>query len=208
MSLKEHIQIAAIDLFSRNGIKRVSMDDVARKANVSKRTLYDFFKDKEALLIGMLNKLYEPLFEYFESLRKGSYTALEIILLCDEKLREKPVWLNECFMEDINRFPFAFRLMMDGKKQFMEIIIELLKRGEKESVFMSNINYDIISLLIHRQFSKCDSLNISDVFTRYSSEEVHNTVFFIFLRGICTDVGRDIIDKFVAKKKYGNYNIR
>ncbi|MDR0698992.1 MAG: TetR/AcrR family transcriptional regulator [Tannerella sp.] len=208
MSLKEHIQVTAVDLFSRNGIKRVSMDDVARKANVSKRTLYDFFKDKEALLIGVLNKMREPLSEYFESLEKGSYTALEMILLFNEKLMEKPIWLCEDFLEDIKRFPLAFRLMIDGKRQFLDKIIELLKRGEKESVFMSDINYDIISLLAHRQFSKCNSLDISEVLAKYTPEEVHNTVFYIFLRGICTDAGRDIVDKFVTKKIYRGYNIR
>lgn len=208
MSLKEHIQVTAVDLFSRNGIKRVSMDDVARKANVSKRTLYDFFKDKEALLIGVLNKMREPLSEYFESLEKGSYTALEMILLFNEKLMEKPIWLCEDFLEDIKRFPLAFRLMIDGKRQFLDKIIELLKRGEKESVFMSDINYDIISLLAHRQFSKCNSLDISEVLAKYTPKEVHNTVFYIFLRGICTDAGRDIVDKFVTKKIYRGYNIR
>jgi AcrR family transcriptional regulator len=208
MSLKEHIQIAAVDLFSRNGIKRVSMDDVARKAKVSKRTLYDFFKDKEALLIGMLVKIGEPFFGYVESLEKSSYTALEIILLFHEKMMEKQIWLSEDFLEDIKRYPAAFQLMMEGKKRFLDKMIELLERGEKESVFMSDINYDIISLLAHKQFSKCDSLDISDVFIKYSPEEVHNTVFFIFLRGICTNVGRDIVDKFVTKKKYRSYNIK
>jgi AcrR family transcriptional regulator len=207
MSLKEHIQVTAADLFFRNGIKRVSMEDVARKANVSKRTLYDFFKDKEALLIGVLNKMHEPLFEYFESLEKGSYTALEMILLFNEKTMKKPIWLCEDFLEDIKRFPLAFQLMIDDKKQFLDKMIELLKRGEKESVFMSDINYDIISLLVHRQFSKCDSLDISEAFTKYTSEEIHNTVFYIFLRGICTDVGRDMVDKFVAKKRYRDYTI-
>ena len=75
MSLKKHITIVALDLFSKNGINRVSMDDVARKANVSKRTLYDFFSDKESLLIETLDEIKEPVSNDLELLEKTSATA-------------------------------------------------------------------------------------------------------------------------------------
>lgn len=199
MSLKNHITAAAITLFSRNGIKRVSMDDVARKANVSKRTLYEFFNDKESLLIEVLENIRTPFSELIDALDKNSETALEAMLMFNEKVMEKPTWLCEEFIEDVKRYPKALQIFMDGKRRFLDKIIALLKRGEKESVFMSNVNYDIISLMAQYQFSKSAP---SEVFTKYTHEEVHNTIFFIFLRGICTDRGRDILEKFVVKKKY------
>ncbi|MDR2679474.1 MAG: TetR/AcrR family transcriptional regulator [Tannerella sp.] len=205
MSLKDNIRAVAVDLFSRNGIKRVSMTDIARKANVSKRTLYDFFGDKEALLIDMLQKMREPVSEYIRSLEKMPYTALEIILLLNEKMMEKPTWVCEDFFEDIKRYPNALQLMLETKKRFINKIIELLKRGEKEAVFMSNINYDIISMMAHREYSMSGA---SDICTKYTHEEVHNTLFFIFLRGISTCAGCEIIDGFVTKKKYKSGNIQ
>ena len=175
------------------------MDDVARRANVSKRTLYEFFNDKESLLIGVLNNLREPFTQYFELMEKNTATALEILLLFNDRLMEKPVWLCDNFFEDIVRYPNAFQVLMEGKSRMLTKIIELLKRGEKEAVFMSDVNYDIISILAQQQLSKPEP---SDVFTKYTHEEVHNTMFFIFLRGICTDSGREILEKFALKKKY------
>ena len=199
MSLKDHIVTDSIRLFSRNGIKRVSMDDVARKAGVSKRTLYDFFSDKEALLIEALKKIHEPFTTQMALLEKQSETALEMILLFNEKMMEKPVFLCDDFMEDIKRYPKALQVIIEGKHFFLKKLIEWLKRGEKESVFMSDVNYDLISLMAQQHLSNPMS---SDVFSKYTFEEVHNTVFFIFLRGICTDTGRDIIDTFITKKRY------
>lgn len=49
--IKEQIINTAFDLFSQYGIKSVSMDDVAKAAGISKRTLYESFEDKETLLI-------------------------------------------------------------------------------------------------------------------------------------------------------------
>mgnify|MGYP002236615387 FL=1 len=47
--IKEQIINTAFDLFSQYGIKSVSMDDVAKAAGISKRTLYESFEDKETL---------------------------------------------------------------------------------------------------------------------------------------------------------------
>lgn len=43
------ILVAARELFLRDGFERTSMDAVAAQANVSKRTVYDYFGDKERL---------------------------------------------------------------------------------------------------------------------------------------------------------------
>ena len=47
---KEQVMTTALDMFSQYGIKSVSMDDIARNTGISKRTIYEFFEDKETLL--------------------------------------------------------------------------------------------------------------------------------------------------------------
>ena len=44
---KEQVMTTALDMFSQYGIKSVSMDDIARNTGISKRTIYEFFDDKE-----------------------------------------------------------------------------------------------------------------------------------------------------------------
>jgi TetR/AcrR family transcriptional regulator, mexJK operon transcriptional repressor len=48
------ILAAARELFVRDGVERTSMDAVAAQANVSKRTVYDYYGDKEGLLLGVI----------------------------------------------------------------------------------------------------------------------------------------------------------
>jgi AcrR family transcriptional regulator len=103
------------------------MDDVARRANVSKRTLYDFFRDKESLLIEVLDKMREPFSEQIGLLEKRTDTALETILLFNEKLMENPIWLCDDFIEDIKRYPKAFQTLLEGKRVVLNKIIELLR---------------------------------------------------------------------------------
>ena len=49
MDKKQIIINSARELFSRYGFKKVSMEEIAKKASVTKRTIYHYFKDKEAL---------------------------------------------------------------------------------------------------------------------------------------------------------------
>lgn len=55
------ILAAARDLFLRDGVHRVSMDAVAAAAGVSKRTVYDYFGDKQRLVLGVVEEAGESL---------------------------------------------------------------------------------------------------------------------------------------------------
>jgi AcrR family transcriptional regulator len=197
--LKEHIIAMALELFARNGIRKVSMDDVARKAGVSKRTLYEFFDDKETLLVQMLDANFNRAGEYFARLAKETYTALEIVLLFNEKLMDKPVWFCEEFYRDIRRYPEACERMMRNKQNFLDMAMSLLKQGVREGVFCPDIDFDLIALLAREQL---DMSQPSGTFCKYNHADVHNTLFLIFIRGICTDAGRKILERYSVKKQF------
>lgn len=50
VELRERIILAAVELFTTNGIKSITMDEIAASLGISKRTLYEVFPDKETLL--------------------------------------------------------------------------------------------------------------------------------------------------------------
>ena len=49
MSKKEKVIETARELFSKYGY-RISMDELAKEANVTKKTIYSYFKDKDELI--------------------------------------------------------------------------------------------------------------------------------------------------------------
>ena len=50
MDTKQRIQEKANDLFRRYGIKSITMDEIATQLGVSKKTLYQYFSDKDELV--------------------------------------------------------------------------------------------------------------------------------------------------------------
>ncbi len=55
-----------IKLFIRDGIKKITMDDIAENSKVSKVTIYKYFKDKDSLYLEVSRHIYSY---YFEKLR-------------------------------------------------------------------------------------------------------------------------------------------
>lgn len=201
--LKHHIIQTALELFSKNGIKKVSMNDIARVSGVSKRTLYDFFENKDELLFQMLTVIYDELEQYYKKLSDQSFSALEILLLFCKKVTDEPISFCREFYDDIIRYPKANEYILHYKEKSFNNLIVLLKRGVQEGVFMSEVDFDIIAYLTRERIEKSP---FADKFGKYSHEEVGYMLFLIFLRGISTDEGRKILERYAVKEHYRKNN--
>ena len=173
MVIKEQIMLTAFDLFSEHGIKNVSMDDIAHNASISKRTLYELFEDKETLLTECINL---------------SYTKM--------RLMKRPRWFNRKFYDDLKRYPKALQKTEEEKSRFLKKCIKLLSRGAKEGVFQPNINFEIVALLAKEQ---AKMIRPSKALSNHSVSEVFNTILYTFLRGISTEKGIAILDRYLLK---------
>ena len=57
---REAILAAALDEFSLNGFAATRLDDIAKRANVAKGTIYLYFRDKETLFQELLRAMLQP----------------------------------------------------------------------------------------------------------------------------------------------------
>ena len=62
MELRETILEGTLEVFNRKGIK-FTMDDIARTLNISKKTIYTVFEDKNALFMDMVDYLFDSIKE-------------------------------------------------------------------------------------------------------------------------------------------------
>lgn len=195
--IKSQIVHIAYDLFIQHGIKGVSMDDVAKSAGVSKRTLYESFEDKEALLAAGIEQKFQDYTQRLAKIEKGHFNALEIILLFYEDVIGNLNRHNEKFYTDLKKYPKVLEQIEQNGKLADEKGFALLNKGVKEELFLKNVNLKLITTL-EKECLKM--LQTSHAFEEFSITEVFSTTLLTFLKGICTEKGRIIIDRFERRR--------
>jgi AcrR family transcriptional regulator len=67
--LEKSIVVVATELFLSLGFKSVTMDDIAVEMGISKKTIYNFFENKEQLVKKAVFNLYDAITSGIESIR-------------------------------------------------------------------------------------------------------------------------------------------
>lgn len=119
MELKERILEAVIDEFNEKGIK-FTMDDIAKRLGISKRTLYEAVKDKEALFIEAVDYVFGAIKESEKEIAEDS--SLEVV----DKLKKILIVLPERYKT------IDFRKLYDVKEKYPRIYAKIENRLETQ----------------------------------------------------------------------------
>lgn len=196
LKLRVKIIDASIGLFEKNGIKSVTMDDIASSFGISKRTLYEMFADKETLLMECVRRGQEEMDNYLKEVRENSDNVLEVLLKGYQRNIEKFHGTNKRFFEDIKRYPRAYNLIKNGDSRSAEDTVSFFRQGVKQGYFRDDINFAIVGLLVREQL---DVLMSTDLCNKYPFLEVYESIMFTSLRGISTEKGAVLLDKFISE---------
>jgi AcrR family transcriptional regulator len=110
--LREHILLAAKDVFLEHGFERASMDLVAARAETSKRTLYAHFGSKDRLFLAVADRVRELYLNRLKTPDSFGNDAREAVVLFCGRFVEILVWdpvLRTCRMgiSESERLPEA-----------------------------------------------------------------------------------------------------
>lgn len=204
MAIKELIMQSALDLFALYGIKNVSMEDIARNMKISKRTIYELFRDKEELLLASMELHYRKARIYLTQLESDSFTSMDIILLFFEEVMKKPRWFCQKFYDDLKKYPKVLDTLENEKRIFYKQGIRLLAKGIREGVFHPDIDVDIIALLAKEQILRIPP---AGSFKKHSVSKTYNILIYTFLRGMATEKGRRQLEKHIIKRFHNQKKI-
>lgn len=194
--LRERIIVTAMDAFTKNGIKGITMDDIANSLSISKRTLYETFEDKEELLAECVKFRQYEMKRYGEELLEKADNVLEVILKFYQLSIEYYHKTNKRFFDEVNKYPRVCALMRENRDENSENTIEFFKKGVDQGIFRKDVNFEIIYMLVREQV---DLLLQTNLCNKYSFVEVYESIMFTFMRGISTLKGQQILEDFIQE---------
>lgn len=198
-ALKQRILKTATFEFITTGIKPVTMDSLSRKLKISKRTLYETFKDKEELLCESLVMSHKLMNRYIQSMATDTTNPLEMAALYFIYKIDEANYLSPRFYFDLVKYPRVLKFL---EKMNLEIKKErdaLLEECIEKRYFLPDIEYSIIGEMLSRQTMYMLTNNILET----KITRVLLSMFFVCLRGCCTNKGQEEFDNLL-KKRYRN----
>lgn len=202
MDVKDRILEESEKLFFRYGVRRVTMDDVAKALGMSKKTLYQYYSDKDELVAEATRAHLERERIEFDDIFRNSENAIKSLFSISQCMRKSLSEINPTVLFDLKRYyPKSWEYWTEFKDQFIfKSVIENLKEGIKEGYFRPELNAEIlanlrvmeIQILFDRESFPSEKFNFI---------EVQIQLFDHFVYGIATEKGRKLYREYTESEK-------
>ena len=196
MDTKSKILNGAEELFFKYGIKSVTMEDIAKHLGISKKTIYQFYSDKNELVeIFMAERLKENEYEC-RLIAKNAANVIEIFFALMEHLGVMFSNMNPKLFYDLQKYhPTTWKLFNQFKEGFIELMVQdSLKRGMKEGFVRKDINTKIIARLRMEEVEMGFNPELFPP-NKFKIIDVQLALLDHFLHGVCTLKGHKLINK-------------
>ncbi len=201
---KEEILDAAQKVFFEKGLSASTMDEIAEAAELSKGTLYLYYKSKEDLYLGVLMRGMEVLHDMFEQAVSVNESAPRLLFRMGDAYTEFFNRHRSYFrMTSFFQTPHFHKQVSDEMKhacssanhRLWELVINVMTRGIQEGMIREGLNPAEIGIIIWSSASalmqRIDTEN--DVWKErmhIDLEQTLRTSNMLFMDAILTDRGR------------------
>lgn len=199
---KQHIIQHVGEMFLKAGIRTITMDDIATEFGISKKTLYQYFSDKETLVSQVIEHFLQNKEMMFKASDEGN--AIDYVL----EIREKVAFILRVYNNNIELelkklYPKLYKKVHQEKRnRIYTNTVENMQRGIKEGLYRDDVQIEFVAKLqVGRML-----YTLNPEYNIFMEQEVNSLSFFdsmlnYHMHAICTPKGLSYF------KKRLNYNI-
>lgn len=202
MEISERILSEASQLFMKHGIRSVTMDDIAKEMGISKRTIYENFRDKDELLKNCILKNREEQKLQIHGLVATSSNVIDAIFRVMVEVTATMNKIHPSFIIDLRKYHYQIwkNFVMQHQADHIRELGRLIQKGVEDGIFRQDIIVDIVTRMLNLQLRE---LSNEEVFPPdlYSRAEVFVNIIVNFTRGIATEKGIRIIEQILDEQR-------
>lgn len=165
---KTQILKTAKDLFWRFGVKRISVEEICKEANVSKMTFYKFFSNKIELAQFIIHKTIGKSLEDFKNLVNSNSSFEEKVHQMFVLKYEAAKDISKEFVNDIYRNPeLGLQKQMEKMAlESMNIFSTFLEDSKKKGLIRKEVNIQFIIAYMNNVSQMMDNPEIMSIYKK------------------------------------------
>jgi hypothetical protein len=201
--MQDRILHKARELMFQTGVKHVTMDDLANQLGISKKTIYQYFKDKDALVSSVVEYELVNHAQLCNQSMEAADNAVHEIFLLMKVIQEMFNKMNPLALFEIEKYyPLAYEKIKNHKDDYIfSMISSNLEKGIAEGLYRKDVDVTILSK--YRLETSLIPFNIH-VFhpTKFDMLKVNLQIIEHFVYGVATLEGHHLMDNY----KLSNHN--
>jgi len=200
--MREKIILKAIQLFLSHGFKSVTMDDLAQSMAISKKTIYQFFKNKNQLISSCVEVLQKEVIKSFKQISINSDNP--IIELFNVKKEAMKILGNTETAPQFQLQKFYPEIYQELKSREFDLVRDVfqesLKKGIKSGYFREEINIDFITRIYINGMRGARDISLFPL-NEFKLEKVIEDFLEYHVRAISTKKGLNLLNKIYKKSE-------
>jgi len=192
LETRQRILEAATEQFARFGVRTITMEDLARKVGISKKTIYQEFEDKKDLVKAVFARILEEDRQRLAFIAEQGDGVIEHLVQTSKMMRERLTSINPLVILEVQKyFPEAWKIFESFKEDTIQSdLVKVLEKGKELGYFRKEIDSKILAKVRITQITSAfDPRSFADV--EYNLVEEQMVILDHFLHGIFTEKGRE-----------------
>lgn len=182
-----------------SGLKGMTMDSVAKRLGISKRTLYEKFDSKTDMVVRVMTHSADVQHQKFKQMFSRASDTMEAMLLLFEETKKFMLKADVSFFTDMDTlFPEVKECFRRTKAMNRDRSEEMYLKGVAEGVFRPGVNYQVIERLLQIQMEALKRME--EVFPPgITIAEAFDTIYTSHLRSIATEKGLRVLEQHISR---------
>ena len=180
----------ATELFLQNGVKSITIDRIVKELRTSKRTIYQHFEDKTALLKACLYVYNNKVRAENEAIIQSSDNAIEAMGHLHQQIVRRSHLVNPNFFNDLLYYypGLLHESYQEAGNYAHRQLIELAKWGIEDGIFPEGFDVEVVVKTVLTMQKMLKDNKLFPVM-EFSKERLTFGILVPYLRGLCTPKG-------------------
>ncbi|MBO9203818.1 MULTISPECIES: TetR/AcrR family transcriptional regulator [Niastella] len=189
------------EMFFSYGLRSISMDDVANLSGISKRIIYRYFEDKNALVRAVVKDLIQSHKRFFDTCQASAKDAIDEVIKQNSEPFEIWTPIRPRFFFDLeNFFPGPWNDLELYKLIMLEGIVRNLKWGREEGLYSDQVSMVFIAEVRLHQLVNCLQPQLVET-KKWSIHKFVVEFTRLYLQSITTVKGEKLLNSYLEGKE-------